>query len=240
MHKIKEKFNKFRDLLTDSIWGYVFIFVFIGAFMYGAIILAQKYDSPDFKCPKEYVTKEEYRDDMDKWIDDELLINPEATEDELMTKRVQLFTQHNCEKGNWITGDELIDNANNPDGGKIMEVIKELESGEPQRINKNPTEEEIYNSEYIKHVRVALNAYLDGTMSDDDKFLSEMLDSGNECGLNAFDKSYYKSKFIVIGASDNDYKYQLRAFCEAGPTSEQRDKFDDFTKGMIKNSNYSL
>ncbi|MCX6756564.1 MAG: hypothetical protein NTW35_00185, partial [Candidatus Nomurabacteria bacterium] len=26
-----------------------------------------------------------------------------------------------------------------------------------------------------------------------------------KCGLNNFDKSYYKSKFLILSASDNDY-----------------------------------
>ncbi len=205
MKKITEKLNKFRDLLADSIWGNVFVFIFMGVLMYGLIILAQKYDSSNFKCPKEYSTNEAYLESINKWTDDELLKNPEVTEEELTDKRAKLFAKHNCEKGNWVTRDELENNTNDLDTEKLMGAIKKVESEEPPRISEHPTEEEIYNSEYIKHVRVAFNGYLHGDTSMADEPLSQVLDSGNKCGLNSFDKSYYKSKFIVIAASDSDY-----------------------------------
>ncbi|MFH1365929.1 MAG: hypothetical protein ABIG99_00850 [Patescibacteria group bacterium] len=157
-------------------------------------------------------------------------------------------------------------NTEDSDVLKIMEAIKKVESEEPSRISENPTEEEIYNSDYIKHIRVALDRYLKDPKSEVDASLSEPLDSGNECGLGSFDKSYYKSKFIVFFAQDNDYggvqtylfsidkpdilfwawvykageEYQLRAFCESGSMFENKTQFEDFAKGMIKSSKYSL
>lgn len=271
MKKFVEKFNKLRDFLADSIWGNVTVFVFMGAVMYGLVVLAQKYDSPNFKCPKDYATNEEYLDGFDKWLDGELLKNPEATEDELTAKRAKLFTEHHCEKGVWVSRNELEKNINDLDAEKFMEAIKKVESEEPQRISDNPTEEDIYTSEYIKHIRVALNGYLNGINSFTEDSMMGLLDSGIRCGLDAFDKSYYQSKFMVYHAEDNDYggvraqiffvdkpdilfwvwvykaagedsqdEYQLRAFCEAGPTPEQKNEFDADIKAIIKNSKYSL
>ncbi|MBP7967368.1 hypothetical protein KAZ66_03775 [Candidatus Woesebacteria bacterium] len=107
MKKIIEKLNKIRDFLADSIWGNILVFVFMTCFIFGLVILDQKYNSPSFKCPKEYATNEEYLSSIDKWADDELSKNPQATEDELFDKRAKLFTKHHCEKGNWVIRREL-------------------------------------------------------------------------------------------------------------------------------------
>lgn len=151
---------------------------------------------------------------------------------------------------------------------KIADAIKKIESEEPPRISDNPTEEEVYNNEYIKHIRVALDDYLAGKTDTADEAREEMeLSADSKCGLGIFDKTYYQSKFIVISAEDNDYggvqadiffidhpdklfwvwvyklgdgEYSLRAFCEDGPAEGMEVEFQDFTKGMIENSQYSL
>lgn len=89
---------------------------------------------------------------------------------------------------------------------KIAEVIKGLESQYPPRIGKNPTQEEIYNNPYIKRIRLSLNEYLSGsTVGIEDFAFDQKNADGLQCGLDFFDKSYFKSKFIVLSASDNDY-----------------------------------
>jgi hypothetical protein len=148
---------------------------------------------------------------------------------------------------------------------------QKTESTRPPGFSENPTEEEVYNSEYIKHIRTGLNAYLDGTNNGVDEYAIKKsnLDSGKKCGLDNFDKSYYKSKFIVLSAKDSDIggvqadlffidkpdtiflawvyktenndKYNLRAFCESSVPIDTKDPgFKDFIKGMIKESKYSL
>ncbi len=148
---------------------------------------------------------------------------------------------------------------------------QKTELAKHSEFSENPTEEEVYNSEYIKHIRTGLNAYLDGTNNGVDEYAIKKsnLDSGKKCGLDNFDKSYYKSKFIILSAKDNETggvqadlffvdkpdaifwawiyktenngKYNLRAFCESSIPIDTKDPgFKDFTKGMIKESKYSL
>lgn len=70
----------------------------------------------------------------------------------------------------------------------------------------NLTENEIYSNSFIKHIRVALNGYLDGSNKGiEDDFVINGSNNDSNCGLAKFDKSYYRSKFIVFNASDNDY-----------------------------------
>jgi len=214
--KIIGKLNRIRDFLSNTTGGSIILLILMMILFSGIIYIAKTYDSKEAQNTEEI-------------------------------------------------------NMDDPDVVKLREAIKKLESQEPPRISENPTEEEIYNSEYVKHIRVALNGYLNGDISEADKPLSEIVDGGNKCGLDSFDKSYYTSKFIVIGASDSDYggvqanlffidkpntlfwvwiykvvgkdqedEYQMRAFCEDGPAPEEKTQFDDFTKGMIKNSKYSF
>jgi len=153
---------------------------------------------------------------------------------------------------------------------KISDAIKQVESEEPSRISENPTEEEVYNNEYVKNIRTGLNGYLDGTNIGVDEYAIEKSDlNEKKCGLNSFDKSYYKSKFIVVSASDNDYggvqadiffidkpdtlfwawvyrldgdgEYELRGFCESSiPIDTKGSEFLDFVDSMIKGSENSL
>ena len=73
-------------------------------------------------------------------------------------------------------------------------------------INAN-NEEELYDNPYIKHLRVAFDGYLDGTNNGVEEGTKDKmkLDSGIKCGLDSFDKSYYKSRFSVVKVERNDY-----------------------------------
>jgi hypothetical protein len=138
----------------------------------------------------------------------------------------------------------------------------------------NLTEEEIYNNPFVKHIRAALNGYLNGSNEgiEDDLVINGFNDSsGNDlnCGLAKFDKSYYKSKFIVWSSEPGkfggiitnlvftekpdtvfeamvyqyaDGEYVLRYFCERGPKEEFRAKFPDMIRAMLKDGmfHYSL
>lgn len=89
---------------------------------------------------------------------------------------------------------------------KALDAIKQIESEQPPRIGKTPSDTEIYNSKYIKHIRLALNGYLDDSNNgiEEEAILTESVD-GMECGLNNFDKAYFKSKFVILNASDANY-----------------------------------
>ena len=54
-----------------------------------------------FKCPKEYDTREEYLESVDKFADYLLEENPQITTEEAFTKRGEWFVSNGCEKGNW-------------------------------------------------------------------------------------------------------------------------------------------
>lgn len=103
-----------------------------------------------------------------------------------------------------------IDNTDNPtdDTGmsidEMIAIIIEKEKTQPPRIGMSPTEEEIYSSPYIKHIRTAFNGYLDDTNSGVEiTALRRTTDERGKCGLDNFSKDYYQSKFIIINAYDN-------------------------------------
>lgn len=159
----------------------------------------------------------------------------------------------------------VITTPSSTDIQKIGEAIKKVESEQPPRIGKSPTETEINNSPYIKHIRIALNGFLDGTNTGVE---ADALDNtgGSDCGLNNFDKTYYQSKFIILDASDDDYggvqsdivfinkpdtlfwtwvyrlggngEYVLRGFCANGPSEEKRVEFNSYVSELIKNAKY--
>lgn len=88
---------------------------------------------------------------------------------------------------------------------QVMQAIKHLESENPPRIGKTPTDEEIYSSAYIKQIRVAIDGYLDGTNVGFEESALEASSDTMKCGLNNFAKDSYIGKFVVLDASDNDY-----------------------------------
>lgn len=207
--KVREKLNKLKNFLYNTVLGNITVIVFVVIWFYGMIYITKTYDSP----------KQQELNDLD-------------------------FV-------------------------KIAEVIKKLESEKPPRISEDPTEEEIYNNDYVKHIRVGLNGYLDGTNTGVEEFSIEesSLDNGTRCGLNSFDKSYYQSKFIVVNALNNDYggvqgnilfidkpdtlfgfwvyelgggEYTLRGFCEKKVPAEEKSELDNLINELIKESEYFL
>lgn len=150
------------------------------------------------------------------------------------------------------TSSANIESSSDIDISKLAEAIKEVES-ESVSDEENPlTEEETYSNPYITHIRVALNNYLSGsTVGIEENALDNISDS-EECGLDTFDKSYYKSKFIIYGAGRNDYggvqadiifldnsdsifwvwiyryageedEYVIRGFCRNGPPEDRKE-----------------
>ena len=146
---------------------------------------------------------------------------------------------------------------------KIAEVIRKLEAEEPPRITGNETDEETRNNPYIKHIRTALNGYLDGSNTGAEEVIAlEEAGNSDECGLDIVDKLYYKSKFFLYSVADNDYggvqayfvfvdkpdrifwawvyklggdgKYSLRGFCKSGPPDELREKFTQTMVSLIE------
>lgn len=143
-------------------------------------------------------------------------------------------------------------------------LSKIAEAEQPPRIAGNETEEEIYNNPYIKHIRTALNGYLDGSNTGAEEAIALDENKSDECGLDSFDKSYYQSKFFLYDVSDNDYggvqayivfvdkpdtifwawvyrlggdgEYSLRGFCKAGPPDESKDKFIQTMRSLIESS----
>jgi hypothetical protein len=97
------------------------------------------------------------------------------------------------------------DNTNQQEAEKIMDAIKKTEAEQPPRIGKEPTSEEIYNSPHIKHIRVALDGYLDDTNTGVEEGALDATADELSCGLNSFSKTYYQSKFAILDAYDNDY-----------------------------------
>ena len=68
----------------------------------------------------------------------------------------------------------------------------------------------VYSDPYVIHLRKSLNGYLDGTnygMDAPEFIISGNRDieesTGHKSGLASFDKSYYKSKFIVLSLENS-------------------------------------
>lgn len=173
-----------------------------------------------------------------------------------------VYSQSEQENLSSVEGTEGIDFE------KLIEIIKRFEAERPPRIKEGITEEELYNNPYIKHIRIALDGYLDGTNNGiEEGVADDSIMPG--CGLSSFDRSYYKSKFIILSAADNEYggiqanivfidkpdkmfwvwvyNYSddgkdniLRGFCENGPSENKKEEFAAFVNELIKNTNYSL
>jgi hypothetical protein len=65
----------------------------------------------------------------------------------------------------------------------------------------NEWNQQVMNDPYIKHIRTALNGYLDGTyegISDPDNAINPSSQDKPNSGLGAFSKEYYQSKFYVM------------------------------------------
>lgn len=108
-------------------------------------------------------------------------------------------------------------NTKSIDAEKLAGAIGQVESERPSRIGESPSEEEIYNNPYVKHIRTALIGYLDGTnkgieTTENPLFgffigaLEESISGSAWCGLKHFDKSYYRSKFIIFDRDVGDYE----------------------------------
>lgn len=225
-----------------------------------------------FKC-SDFETPEKYTRSLAKWIKNYMEKYPEATAEDMMAVRDKLKEENECERPNFTLSESAStlagNESNNFDIEKALDSIKQVESEQPPRIVGSPSDEEIYNNPYIKHIRTALNGYLDGTNNGIENGVIEPPDDMPDCGLNTLDKSYYKSKFIVFGADDGEYggvqadivfidkpdaifwawvyryagdndEYVLRGFCKNGPKEEFEEKFSEMMKEIIKKSKFSL
>jgi len=166
--------------------------------------------------------------------------------------------------GDSVTAIEIKETSENTDVSKIMEAIKKLEAEEPVRITGNETDEELRNNPYIKHIRTALNGYLDGSNIGAEEVIALYeANPSDKCGLTLLDKSYYESKFFIYNVHDNEYggvqayivfvdkpdtifgawiyklggddnNYSLRSFCKSGPPEEKRAEFTKIMRSIIE------
>jgi len=156
--------------------------------------------------------------------------------------------------------------VNNAQNDQSPETI-EKEQATAQEDAPDLTEEEIYKNPFVTHIRVALNGYLDGSNTgvEDSSVINGIENSGLDCGLSKYDKSYFKSKFIVWSSETNKYggrstyiiftdkpdtifwawvykidtdEYILRSFCASGPKEEDKAKFPEMIKAMLKDGKF--
>lgn len=151
---------------------------------------------------------------------------------------------------------------------EFKERIRRAESEEPPRITGNETDEEIRDNPYIRHIRVALNGYLDGSNAGAEEIMAIGTDAKAGCGLSDADSSYYKSKFILYKVSDSDYggvqayiifvdkpdtifgawvyrlggdgEYSLRGFCKVGPSDDLKEEFTETMESIIKRGEFKF
>ena len=197
-------------------WIKIWIVAIIaGVLLVGWLLLNSKNDTLSFKCPDEYTNLDEYVEIVAMWASDYLKENPGATNEDA-DARVVFLKEQGCE--NHFPGldskmvSELEEEANKQiDTEKLMAGIKYAESQrkdeDADSLIKSTNEKELYDNHYIKHLRTAFNGYLDGTNNGVEEGTSEKseLESGLRCGLDSFDKNYFKSEFNVIKTEKNDY-----------------------------------
>ena len=245
-------------------------FVVLGFAVYGFI---ERFDintkgeyQVNYKCPTDYDTREEYLESLENYYDNALEKTPGITEEELFQERTGWFTSMGCEQGQWTTQNNEV--QIDSETSKIMKVIKKLEAEQPARITGNETLEELYNNPYIKHIRTALNGYLDGSNIGTEDAIALSENGWDKLGFSNFDRSYYQSKFFIYSAADNDYggvqvyivfvdkpdtifwvwvyqlggdgsEYSLRGFCETGPPEEKRTEFTKIMRSLIESGERS-
>ena len=139
--------------------------------------------------------------------------------------------------------------------------------------NQNDLEQyyKVYDNPFVKHIRVALDGYLEGTnkgVDDPETAITTSEVNGAKAGLASFDKSYYRSKFIVYSINDNiaggkeiniifqdkpdkifwvwiyqiaNSKYDLRGFAENNKfSSEEIDRIVLEYKTLIEDREHSI
>ncbi|MSU74836.1 hypothetical protein EXS57_03640 [Candidatus Kaiserbacteria bacterium] len=223
-----------------------------------------------FICPDAFTSGEDYLASIGQWVTTYKESYPDATEDEMIAARAELGEKMECGPSPFgvdpaIRSPEDMDEID-PKTEAIMDAIKKVEADKPPGISENPTEEEVYTNPYILHIRTALKGYLDGSNNGVEAGVTEV-DTKSDCGLDAYDKSYYKSKFIVLGASVNPYggvnadilfvdkpdtfywawvyqygggEYILRSFCKAGPKEGTEEEFAKMMKRVLPTVDHAL
>ncbi len=254
--------KKHLKLNETAIVAIVILFVvFVASFFYDM----RRSETFGFKCPN-FETSTEYIDSFAQWQGKYTKKYPEATSEEAISARGALMEKYKCEKPYFTIDDvglnEFLNKERQMTTSELLAVVKKTEAMEPPRITGNETEAELYSNPYIKHIRTALNGYLDGSNTGAEEIVT-FGDSSGKCGLFSYEKPYYKSKFFIYDASDNEYggvqvdivfvdkpdtlfwawvyrlggdgEYSLRGFCKAGPTSETREAFTQVMEHVIKN-----
>ena len=153
------------------------------------------------------------------------------------------------------------------DDEKLLEVIQAMEAENPPLITGNETDEEILNNPYIKHIRIALNGFLDGGNNGAEEVIA-LGEYDDNCGLRIEDKEYYKSKIMLLAVENNPYggvqayivfadkpdtlfeawvyklggdgEFSLRGFCKEGPPEESKNEFIETMTDIIESGEVKL
>ncbi len=226
------------------------------------------YQSHIPKCPDDFGTDDagsaEYLASFDKWTNDFYDANPDASIGDWNRARHAFWVDNKC-----LAALQRYESAKNGTADpETMEMIRDTIQDAVDNV-PTLTEEEIYKNPFVTHIRVALAGYLDGSNKGiEDKTVIDGFgtDDQMKCGLVKFDKSYYKSKFIVWSSEPSKYggmntsivfvdkpdtifwayvyrlagdgEYVLRGFCEDGPPDDLKAKFPDMIRAMVKDGTF--
>ncbi len=177
-----------------------------------AIVYYTSRPADSLLCPSAYTTTEEATASFQAFTNNFYDAHPDASLSDLAAARHDFYVSHHCTQ-ELAAYQQAVDGNADPATmkmidqaiGKVLTAIKDAESKRPPGIGASPSEKEIYENPYIKHIRTALHGYLDGT-NDGVEVDSLALGTQNErCGLEHFDKSYYRSKFVIYSAENNEY-----------------------------------
>ncbi len=250
----------------------LFVVVAVG---YIANEASKQTESYGFICPSAYTSGEEYLDSIGQWVTTYKDAYPDATEDEMIVVRAALAEKIECGPnpfGTQSPTSTIPEVMNGVELSALLQAIKHVEGGRAPGISENPTEEEVYANPFVRHIRTALTGYLDGSNNGVEDGEMSAFDGTTDplCGIDAFDKAYYKSKFVVLDAGVSDYggvtadivfvdkpdimfwawvydlaedgggDLVLRAFCNSGPADGMEEEFAKMMKVTLPSAKWTL
>ncbi len=165
-----------------------------------------------FICPSSFETHDKYIGSVAQWVSRYTEKYPDAKVEELMAVRDRLIEKNKCGIPPFAINASASSTVDaKMDTEKLMAGIKYAESQRVDKVAdeliKTTNEKELYGNPYIKHLRTAFNGYLAGTNDGVEEGATDKseLEGGYRCGLDSFDKNYYKSEFTVVKVVKGDY-----------------------------------
>ena len=86
-------------MLYKKIIFIIILVVLVLGILYGVSVNSSR---NNLKCPNDYATAGEYVDGTAKWIQEEMKMNPNLSQEKILEKRTQELEANRCEKSYWL------------------------------------------------------------------------------------------------------------------------------------------